>query len=111
MYPWRVMRADAQKIGLGVGPQPTNATCRLASLGHSSLVPRPYTSLKTHTETHIDGQNSTMSDEEEMYESASDDYGSDLDMIDGTQESESGKASLILLLHLVSCFASTSPLN
>jgi len=36
-----------------------------------------------------------MSDEEEMYESASDDYGSDLDMIDGTQESDSGKASLI----------------
>jgi len=39
-----------------------------------------------------------MSDEEEMYESASDDYGSDLDMIDGTQESDSGTAPPILFL-------------
>lgn len=32
-----------------------------------------------------------MSDDEEMYESFSDASGSDLDMVDGTQESDSGK--------------------
>lgn len=33
----------------------------------------------------------TMSEDEEIFESASDEYNSDEDMIDGTQESDSGK--------------------
>lgn len=42
-----------------------------------------------------------MSDDEEMYESLSDASGSDLDMVDGTQESDSGMSVSLIALYRV----------
>lgn len=77
-------------MGIGGGPQCYRRDLPIKVTWSLELSTTTYTSLKhTHRRTNL-----IMSDEEEMYESASDDYGSDLDMIDGTQDSESGKASL-----------------
>lgn len=59
----------------------------------ATTIPPSYTT--SFTSHHTIDNTDIMSDDEDMYESMSDGSGSDLDMVDGTQESDSGKPLVV----------------